>query len=258
MAKTKEKAPNVRPVNSNDQIDYRELLLGLMHDLRRIGGLLQTNLYSAKIKVDKSSEVRALLETVQHTTDCLRGRLDAVDIEVNPERWVGQDPVPRSVKEEFSKAIRTLQERAKEKNIEFKLEANTDAAVDALSHFQILPFLILENAVKYSPKAHQINIKIWEDLSTKSILILVANYGPMLEPGEDVLIFKKGYRGANATRAVSNGEGRGLKLALAIAELHEGTLLISCGNEHEQFGGIPYAQLSAKIVLPMRRQTSHA
>ncbi len=230
-----------------------EELLNLMHDLRRLGGLLQTNVHELRPFVDRTNaEARTRLDAIEQTAHFIRKRLDIVDIQLNPALWMQQDPVARPLHAEFVSATTCLRERAREKNITVKYENTSDATIAAYPFFGMLALLLLENAIKYSPKTHEITVSYDDDLLSKSTTVCMRNYGPMISAQECTQIFQDKFRGENAKLAVANGEGRGLKIAAFIAELHSGDVTAKCGPEHSRIANVPYALISVCTKLPWR------
>lgn len=232
------------------ETDHKHLLLGLMHDLRRLGGILQLHIHVLKTKTPKESELRDLVDAVQDTADSIKARLDTVDATVNPDRFMMQDPAPRSIHKDFTKQARVLRERAKEKNVEIRIAGGTEAMIHGYTIFLMLPYLLLENAVKYSPKSHVVSVDFSTNKAESRVEIRVASVGPCLLPGEEKKLFDDGFRGKNAAAAAANGEGMGLKLALAIAQLHGGDVRVFGGPAKLAIASISYGEFQVTLSLP--------
>ena len=80
--------------------------------------------------------------------------------------------------------------------------------VSAVQMFDVVPYIILQNALKYSPDYYEISISVTED--AEHIHASVSSYGPALEPEELSKIFNPGFRGDLAQRFESQGSGMGL------------------------------------------------
>lgn len=87
--------------------------------------------------------------------------------------------------------------------------------------------VLIDNAIKYSPKDSSIRISISKHDDTH-VKFEITNTGPGIQPDKIPQIFDRFYR-ADTSRTNGNKTGYGLGLALAknIAELHNGSLVAS-------------------------------
>ena len=85
---------------------------------------------------------------------------------------------------------------------------------------------LVENAIKHSPSS--VNVEISAGLSLTDVFVRVADEGPGIDPADHERIFQRFFRGERSRS--SPGNGLGLTLAKAIAELHGATLSVSNAN----------------------------
>ncbi len=78
---------------------------------------------------------------------------------------------------------------------------------------------LIENATKYTPPGSPIEIR--GEARDGNVVLEVADRGPGFAPGSEARVFEKFYRGAHAGVP---GAGLGLAIAMAIAQLHGGSL----------------------------------
>jgi signal transduction histidine kinase len=84
--------------------------------------------------------------------------------------------------------------------------------------------ILLDNAIKYSPKKSTIQIKIRKKL--KSVIITIVDQGAGISKNDMLHIFDKFYR-ADKSRSKQDGYGLGLSIARSIVEKHEGTISVT-------------------------------
>jgi len=96
----------------------------------------------------------------------------------------------------------------KSKKIRFDFESDKDCFIQCYDIFDFIPYLIIENAIKYSPTDMDVSISIKKH--GRSIVAEVDSFGPLLLDGEHPLIFERGVRGVNAKRMGIGGQGMGL------------------------------------------------
>ncbi len=82
---------------------------------------------------------------------------------------------------------------------------------------------LVENAIKHSPSG--VNVKISVHTTPSDVFVRVADGGPGIEPADHERIFRRFFRGEKSRN--SPGNGLGLALVKAIADLHGATLSVS-------------------------------
>lgn len=85
---------------------------------------------------------------------------------------------------------------------------------------------LIENAIKHSPLGKHIEVSTHS--SSINTLVRVADDGPGIDPGDHERIFQRFFRGEKSRS--SPGNGLGLTLARAIADLHGASLSVSNSN----------------------------
>jgi signal transduction histidine kinase len=112
----------------------------------------------------------------------------------------------------------------------------------------MLPYLLLDNALKYAPKESDINIEFLE--SIEFINVEVSSIGPSLKQGEIDHIFEKGFRGHEAKQMVKQGAGRGLAIAKHICDLHKAEIRVENGLDEFTLGGVTHSNFIVKMKFP--------
>lgn len=108
--------------------------------------------------------------------------------------------------------------------------------IDLYESFKIIPFCLLQNAIKYSFDG-EINISF--SSSTNNIEIAVESSGPPISEAEKLKIFEKGYRGAWSKGMHHEGLGVGLYIAKIVADAHDLDIKVSSIARNYSREGIP-------------------
>lgn len=141
-----------------------------------------------------------------------------------------------SLNKEVENLLDYLEYLSDEKEICFKVECNQQIFADKILLQRMLSNLIV-NAIRYSPEKSHIHITSF--LDTNGYLnIDVASPGTKIHEPEK--LFRRFWRGDNSRHSV--GQGLGLSLVKAIAELHGGGATYHYLNKHNVF----------RITLPQR------
>jgi signal transduction histidine kinase len=127
------------------------------------------------------------------------------------------------LKPSFLKVLRRIRPLAREKGIkviqnvkEVELQAHQDSIEQLLS-------ILLDNAVKYSPKNSKVVVTMEKKKS--DVLINVMNTGPGISKKDRKRIFDRFYRADSArAKEKNNGFGLGLSLARRIVDSHNGSI----------------------------------
>lgn len=89
-----------------------------------------------------------------------------------------------------------------------------------------LLMILLDNAVKYTPRAGRVAVEIGLD-DPKFYSIVVSDTGPGIAASDQKHVFDRFYRTDKARSGASGGSGLGLAIAKWIAEVHGGTLSLT-------------------------------
>jgi signal transduction histidine kinase len=114
--------------------------------------------------------------------------------------------------------------------------------------FDIVPFLLLDNALKYSPPDQTIDVKFREE-NNSFLSVNINSFGPNVKDEEIDLITDRKYRGSNASKFESAGGGYGLYLANLICNLHDVDLSVSSGDVLWHREGIPISEFNVELVF---------
>jgi two-component system sensor histidine kinase TctE len=89
---------------------------------------------------------------------------------------------------------------------------------------------LIENAIKYTPKAGKVNVSI--EIKNDKVCLMVEDTGKGIPKDDQPNIFKRFYRGDNVSQSGDEaGAGIGLAIVKEIANMHEATIEIDSRNE---------------------------
>lgn len=227
--------------------ELKSVLIGMMHEIRRFSGEISNHSEQvSKLTTDGSKKIKELSETIFYTSEMLASRLAFTDIELNPGTIHHQHKFRTVIYKKFDKARYILSKRASSKQLKINFIGNSLSEFSAMEAFQLVPFVILDNAIKYSPVNQEINVSFNE--INRELTVTVSSSGPMVNNDELPNIFQKGFRSRNGILATSAGDGIGLYLAKTLCDLTE-IKITANSNQQIQFNlnGIGYSNF--EIVL---------
>ncbi|MBO5714127.1 MAG: hypothetical protein J6R83_01735 [Clostridia bacterium] len=106
-----------------------------------------------------------------------------------------------------------------EKNCFISLNVEDNVEYDgSLESIKVILNVLLDNAVKYTPKGGEINITLKNDARPT---IVVENTGSLILDQESNKIFERFYRGDNSRSRETGGSGLGLAIAKSVADANK-------------------------------------
>jgi signal transduction histidine kinase len=236
------KAQNDRLVA--DARSIRDILDSTLHEVRRFSA--QLNRFAERLSRDteEQPQVNQTALSVFYTAGMISSRLAYTDIELNPRALESQTVVRSGIYKKFDKARRILAEEARDRDVTIRLDGESRVEIDTLPVFELLPFVLLENGLKYSPRGQAVTVS-FENVGGRQV-VTVASIGPVVTDDELPRLFDKEFRGA-ATRHLP-GEGLGLFLAQQVCRFHGIRARAMLGRQNMyQLGGVGYGEF--RIVL---------
>jgi PAS domain S-box-containing protein len=213
------------------------------HELRTPLTTVYARLQLAERRLSRDDYDRKALqrdvEIVRRGADRLRGLLERLlDISRIRSGRLELDRAPTDVAALVRRVAAELAENAgRQIAVRGPDSDGEPASVDAVRIEEVLTNL-LDNATKYSPEGHPIEVDI-ADLP-QFLRVSVSDRGPGIPAGERDLIFEPFHRASRDSRGV----GLGLHVAREIARLHNGSLTV----EEREGGGAKFVLLLPKAA----------
>jgi len=138
----------------------------------------------------------------------------------------------------------------KKKGLTFNFSSQKVPSIDTYEVFDFIPYILLENAVKYTPTSSEIDIDI--SRFADFIIVEVGSFGPTLQPEELSKVFDKSFRGQVAKDMNIKGQGLGLyHLRQAISDLKLGNVSVKQENTAypTSMDGFPHSYTTFTLKL---------
>lgn len=196
---------------------------------------------------EEDIECDVLLNALKNVHICsymISNRFSYFDSVLNPSLSLGT-PYQHVIFKKFDK-MRKLLKGYMHKNVWISVNTpnQSDYRYRIYPTFEILLFILLENAIKYSPDGLPVNVNF---LEVGSILdVTIASTGPYCNENELTHLCQKGYRGENAKAYSNTGQGFGLNFAKKICDMHSIDISFSSVYSHKDHG-IKYGTFSVHL-----------
>jgi len=200
----------------------------LIHDLRRFSNSIYQNAVATKKAIydGEGQEAALKIDNTLAAQAMLSIRTDILDITESND--VQLDETKVHVYRKFHKVVNSFKPGCSLKNIDINISGSSHSVTLGPDCAEIIAYILIDNALKYSPANHKISVSVLE--ANKYISVSVTSLGPLVEKDELELIFEKGYRSRAARKVEANGTGYGLYLAKSLVSRFKGKITA------EQFG----------------------
>ena len=235
------------------QKDY--YLKSTFHEFRRLNTQIkrqaEESLSEANNKaLPDMSFINFRLGNIFATSSLISVRLNSYDAAINPDLIFSENRTKTSIYSKFEKIKNCLHTIAASSNNAITFSGQSYGVINAFHIFEMLPYLVLENAVKFSPPEQDISVNFEEDIN--SIIITIRSYGPIVLKKERNKIFEKDYRGIHARKKIE-GTGAGLFLAKLICDHHDANIsVLPPSGKSFTLDGIQYYEFILQISIHKR------
>ncbi|OGY73174.1 MAG: hypothetical protein A3H07_03300 [Candidatus Jacksonbacteria bacterium RIFCSPLOWO2_12_FULL_44_15b] len=172
---------------------------------------------TAELIYDASVRLNTLVDSM-----LLASRVGAADFSLD-RAFIKPVPLLAMIREIFD----SLKFRMKEKRLAPRVEISPQCVVNGYERYLSVVFLnLIENAIKYTPKGQSGEICVFAREKGALVRISVKDHGIGIPKNEQLKLFQKFARAANAMRMVPDGTGLGLFIVKKIIDAHP---LGACG-----------------------------
>lgn len=208
--------------------DQKQFISDASHELKTpitaLKAMLEVSLRDKNLNLDESKKV---LTTAIYSTNQLKTLSDSL-LELNHFNNNGSTLNLNSIliKDLMTASIQKIKPKADKKHITINLKTITGKINVDPQKIEELFLIILDNAIKYSPKESQ--IKFIASATKKNIIFQIIDQGMGISEKDLPHIFDRFYRADNArTKNGVGGYGLGLSIAKKITESHGGKIEVN-------------------------------
>jgi signal transduction histidine kinase len=228
----------------------------LIHEIRSVNSAVYNAAYELNEISHGASSVDArkaeqLSGNIVALSDVLSARLTAQDAITAFDAIKSRKKIRIPVYKKFDRLIKSFTPTAHLKEVTIKKLGSSYNEAYGPGLFEIVPFLLLENAIKYAFPKTEILCEFQED--DYDLICSVSSVGPQISIHEKEQIFLQGFRGKYALQTGLSGDGFGLAiLKKTVEELYQGTVDVEI-NLTEPFShkGILYSTNKFTCKLPI-------
>lgn len=235
---------------------YKSLIRENIHEIRGINSSLYNAAYELQQRLEsyERGDILPIAKNVVGLSQILTGRIDYMDFIANPTtESVKKSEIP--VYKKFDKVQKCFRVTAAAKRVSINFSGSGTKTVYGPPIFDLIPYLLIENAVKYAPEGSSVEIICTEGPQT--IRCEVRSIGPKVLDDEVADIFTAGVRGQIAQRTGRSGTGLGLSVLRRLVEtVFSGSITFSQSSERVGPHNLPYCSTSFEVVFRVQWSSS--
>lgn len=232
---------------------FQDLMKRNVHELRQINrDIVAANEDVAHFleSLPGAEDAKNRVNNLRALSEILGSRTDFQDYLSNPSSSTKRIPIRPYQK--FDKIVRSLRKRATDQGVSLHHSGNSVGYINGLPVFEVIPYIIVENAIKFSPRDYAVTVTFLED--AERIFITTQNLGPALSDAEIARVFESGFRGSEAVNNNIPGTGIGLFFLKDLVERHhQGTFAFSQSGDPIIVGGTPYRWTNVAVSFKRTR-----
>lgn len=195
------------------------------------------------LSVREKQSLAEKIKTIYVSSSVIQGRFTLLDYEKDPMVLKSGLMFDCNVYKKFQKMQKIFSNFLGRK-VPIRITGNSFECFRAYPSFEMIPLLIIDNAVKYSYDNNPVEITF--DNGNKELFVEVNSFGPVCSQTEIAQIFQKGFRGKNAIKT-SDGSGIGLFFVKMLCDIHGIDISISSGTPTATINDIAYAPFIVRL-----------
>ena len=173
------------------------MLENTIHEIRKLNTQLKsvtTKLTGALSNLkNRTDYIEALNLDVYSIANLMTIRLDTYDLEVNPKLNLETGKKPIAIYKKIEKVYKCLRGESQKKNLNIKLEGQSHNLFNANNLIEIAFFIILDNAIKYSPDGKRIKVRVERSRDGEYVEVSVEDQGPGIPDKDQKKVFDRFY-----------------------------------------------------------------
>jgi len=200
----------------------KDFVLNVSHELRT--PLTAIKGYAEALEDEGDARTRSYAETIiRHTDRLIRIVGDLIALATLEEKGLAYEPERVNLKEIAENVVRIFEPKAKEKNLELRLEAAADLPLIDGDPFRLEQMFVnlVDNAVKYTEKG---SVWVRLDRAEAGVVVEVGDSGIGIPEDDQSRVFERFYVVDKSRSRKTGGTGLGLSIVKHIVLLHGGRI----------------------------------
>jgi len=231
--------------------DFQAIIATGVHEFRNINKDLYHAAYSLRVFLedDFSSHLDPIsrAKNIESLSELLRVRSDIFDLMTLPQPG-SFSKKNFAIYKSFDRVRMSLFPSASIKGVYLGMSGRSHGRGRAVEMFDVVPYIVIQNAIKYAPNGSKVDINIAE--TEEEIVSTVSSTGPILAENEQKKIFERNFRGQYAQSVSGQGSGLGLFIAKVLVDACDGaSITFRQDGPVIEWNRVPYQRTHVRVVL---------
>jgi len=212
---------------------------------------IKSTLGAHKSTLDRDYDTaKRQLDAVSNSSDLISIRMKLRDFLINPLLVTQSEKKRIDIKNEIYSIINMYKSHLKRDQVQVNVTIPNSSQLKTNESFKIILYVLLENAIKYSPSGlgQEIDISEEKNDQTGKYEIKISSMGPKIHPEEMDKIFNAFERGVEASKY--DGNGVGLYAAQRIASQLESEISATQAGNSFEFDSETFYSTTFFITCP--------
>lgn len=215
--------------------DYQtkiDTLDNTFHELRKLNGRLKASVERMIANLDSNYDTSLSKDAkdIFAASQLITIRLSTYDLILNPNSTLNYIKSPIPIYKKFDKVARLLDYQAYESGAIIKISGNSYSTYECNDMVELLPYLLLDNAIKYTMWGKDIELQFSETGSR--LVVKVISFSQRPSEHEINNLFDRCYRSKNVSDKTT-GQGLGLYIARYICDANNISIDLKIGKKVE-------------------------
>lgn len=170
-----------------------------------------------------------------------------LNLELNPDFYTFQQKQHIDLIPIFKRATKIFKLKSTKRKINLEVNGEELPKAYAFPIIKIIPYIILDNCIKYSPSNQSIDIEYMT--VGKSCIITITSLGPYVPILEVPKLTQKFYRGENSVNSEVDGKGLGLYILDKICAMNNIRFDFKSKDTNFKYNGISYSTIIQTLQI---------
>ena len=223
-----------------------------IHEINKIYKQIEGNTHRIK---ESFESLRLDDDYLNNTIKTLEGNVSLLSIRLELHRYLMNPSLTESdqygrfvIYKKVEKIYKCLYEEKTKKGLTIDLSGSNERRYRLKNTIELAIFIIIENAIKYSPENETVKINFSE--SNGGLIVTFMNWGICPSEVEMQKLTERGYRSTIILQQTKiNGNGLGLYLLKQLCQSNSVEFDISKGDELKMISGVKYNPFIVKLTF---------